>query len=89
MADIVFILLVNIIMLYLKKLLLLLCMNRKGYAIMTEREMFEISFKRPKNYFKLSEKEQWRIDSNLGILDWKGEGLNTEDKKRFHNHYNT
>lgn len=54
---------------------------------MTEREMFEASFKRPKNYFKLSEREQWRIDSNLGILDWKGEGLDTEDEKRFHNHY--
>ena len=54
---------------------------------MTEREMFEASFKRPKNYLKLSNKAQWRIDSNLGILDWKGEGLSAEDTKRFHKHY--
>ena len=26
---------------------------------MTEREMFEKSFQRPKNYFKLSERKQW------------------------------
>ena len=54
---------------------------------MTEREMFEASFRRPKNYFKLSERERWKIDSNLGILDWKGEGLSAEDTNRFHKHY--
>lgn len=43
---------------------------------MTEREMFEASFRHPTNYFKLSEKEQridfiiitalWLISPNLG-----------------------
>ena len=54
---------------------------------MTEREMFEASFKRPKNYFKLPEDEQWRIDKELGLLDWRGEGLTEEDLKRFREHY--
>lgn len=54
---------------------------------MTEREMFERSFKRPKNYFKLSKKEQWAIDKRLNILDWKGNDLSTEDIKRFKAHY--
>lgn len=54
---------------------------------MSEREMFEQSFKRPTNFFKLSPKEQWRIDKELGILDWWGEGISDEDMKRFSNHY--
>jgi len=54
---------------------------------MTEREMFEKSFLRPTNYFKLSEREQWRIDSKLGILDWEGRDLSKEDLKRFDEHY--
>jgi len=54
---------------------------------MTEKEMFEKSFERPSNYFKLSEKTQWDIDKNLGILDWKGEGLSEEDKQHFKNYY--
>ena len=54
---------------------------------MNEREMFEQSFKRPKNYFKLSPKEQWEIDKELGLLDWKGEGLNYDDEIIFYNHY--
>jgi hypothetical protein len=54
---------------------------------MNEREMFEQSFRRPSNYFKLSPRQQWDIDENLGILDWKGEGLSEEDKKRFNDHY--
>lgn len=32
---------------------------------MNEREMFEASFGRPKNYFKLSADRQWEIDDNL------------------------
>lgn len=55
---------------------------------MTEREMFEKSFMRPTNYFKLSAQQQWAIDSNLGILDWEGNNLSNEDLKRFHAHYN-
>ena len=54
---------------------------------MTEREMFERSFKRPRNFFKLSASTQWSIDKQLGILDWEGEGLTEEDKKRFREHY--
>lgn len=54
---------------------------------MTEREMFEKSFERPSDYFKLSERRQWEIDANLGILDWQGTELTPEDKKRFNTHY--
>jgi hypothetical protein len=54
---------------------------------MTEREMFEKSFQRPKNFARLSEQERWRIDKELGILDWIGEGLTDEDYKRYFAHY--
>ena len=54
---------------------------------MTEREMFEKSFQRPPNYFKLSGERQWEIDKDLGILDWLGDDLTEEDKKRFYDHY--
>lgn len=52
-----------------------------------ERRMFELSFKRPKNYFQLTEERQWEIDKDLGILDWNGDGLSKEDIKRFKEHY--
>jgi len=54
---------------------------------MTEREMFEQTFKRPHDYFKLSDQRQWEIDSELGILDWVGVGLSDADVKRFREHY--
>jgi len=54
---------------------------------MSEREMFEKSFQRPSNFFKLSPERQWEIDEKLGILDWMGEGLSEEDNKRFQAHY--
>ena len=54
---------------------------------MTNQEMFEKSFQRPKNYFELSLNEQWKIDEELGILDWDGSGLSKEDKQRFKDHY--
>ena len=54
---------------------------------MTERQMFETSFQRPKNYFNLFPREQYRIDKNLGILEWEGSGLSEEDLKRFEEHY--
>lgn len=54
---------------------------------MTDREMFEASFKRPREYFTLSVHQQWEIDRELGILDWKGTGLTPEDKKRYVEHY--
>ena len=49
--------------------------------------MYETSFQRPKNYFNLSSKEQWKIDEKLGILDWKGGNLTTAEKLRFNEHY--
>lgn len=39
---------------------------------MTETDMVNQAFKRPRNYFDLDEREQWRIDKELGILDWDG-----------------
>lgn len=54
---------------------------------MTEKEMFEKSFQRPKNYFKLAPQRQWEIDENLGILDWVGGDLTEEEQKRFEEHY--
>ncbi len=54
---------------------------------MTEREMFEKSFQRPSDYFKLSGRTQWAIDKRLGILDWIGEDLSKKDEKRFKDHY--
>jgi hypothetical protein len=54
---------------------------------LTEKEMFEKSFSRPKNYFKLSSARQWEIDKVLGILDWNGGGLTTAEKLRFNKHY--
>jgi hypothetical protein len=56
---------------------------------MTQHEMFEKSFERPSNYFKLSPERQWEIDDDLGILDWDGGHLTEEEKKRFKEHYNT
>lgn len=49
--------------------------------------MFEKSFERPSDYFKLSPQTQWEIDSRLGILDWEGSDLTSEDKQRFRQHY--
>jgi hypothetical protein len=54
---------------------------------MTEREMFEKSFQRPKNFFKLPPSEMWEIDKQLGILDWNGSDLTEEDIERFRRHY--
>jgi len=54
---------------------------------MNQREMFEKSFSRPKNYFKLSADRQWDIDKSLGILDWDGKNLSKEDLKRLEDYY--
>lgn len=54
---------------------------------MNEREMFEKSFQRPNNFFKLSAEKQFEIDKELGILDWCGEDLTEEDKQRYKAHY--
>jgi hypothetical protein len=58
-----------------------------GGSRMTEKEMFEKSFERPKNYFQLSSREQWSIDEALGILDWRGDELTSAELKRFCVHY--
>ncbi|MGZ8924600.1 MAG: hypothetical protein ACXW2E_01825 [Nitrososphaeraceae archaeon] len=55
---------------------------------MNQREMFEKSFERPKNYFKLSPQEQWRIDDELGILDWNGINMSDSEFKRFKDYFN-
>jgi len=52
-----------------------------------EEEMFEKSFERPSNFFELTERRQWEIDKNLGILDWIGRNLSKEDYERFNKHY--
>lgn len=49
--------------------------------------MFEISFQRPKNFFKLTSQEQWTIDAKLGILDWEGIYMTEADIQRFKAHY--
>lgn len=55
---------------------------------MSDQEMFEASFQRPKNYFSLPEEKQWEIDKELGILDWTGNGdYSKEDIERYKNHY--
>jgi len=54
---------------------------------MTEQEMYEKSFERPRDFFKLSEAQQWVIDNKLGILDWQGGNLTPEQLKRFRDHY--
>jgi hypothetical protein len=54
---------------------------------MSEREMFEKSFERPSDFFKLDESVQWEIDKKLGILDWTGKDLTKEDIIRFQNYY--
>ena len=54
---------------------------------MTEHEMFLKSFERPSNYFKLDAETQWEIDRQLGILDWEGKNLTSEESKRFFDHY--
>ena len=54
---------------------------------MTQEEMYDKSFERPSNYFKLSPERQWEIDANLGILDWEGNDLTPEQVERLKEHY--
>lgn len=54
---------------------------------MTQREMFEKSFERPADFFKLTPTQQWDVDKRLGILDWDGADLTLEDMERFKAHY--
>ena len=54
---------------------------------MNDREMFEKSFQRPSDFFELSGERQWKIDKELGILDWGGETMTKKDMTRFNKHY--
>jgi hypothetical protein len=54
---------------------------------MTELEMYEKSFERPRNFLNLSPEEQWRIDKELGILDWMGINLTESQIKRLDDYY--
>jgi hypothetical protein len=54
---------------------------------MTDKVAFEKSFKRPRNYFRRSQQEQWQIDKRLGILDWDGDDLSEDEVQRFQRHY--
>lgn len=54
---------------------------------MTEKQMYEASYARPSNYFKLGAEQQWSIDKTLGILDWEGRKLTTEEQARWDAHY--
>jgi hypothetical protein len=54
---------------------------------MTQDEMYEKSFERPRDYFKLSAAAQWEIDKRLGILDWEVENLTDAQKQRMFVYY--
>ena len=60
--------------------------QHKEVVMDKEREMFEKSFQRPKNYFELSMEEQWDIDKSIGILDMDYE-MTDEDIERAKKHY--
>jgi hypothetical protein len=52
-----------------------------------QKKIYEKTFKRPKNFFKLSVAEQWIIDEKLGISEWRAVGMNEEELKRYQAHY--
>lgn len=54
---------------------------------MTEAEMFERSFQRPRDYFLRTSQEQWNIDKRLGILDWAGDKLSEAEIQRCVDYY--
>ena len=54
---------------------------------MTNDEMYEKSFERPRDYFHLSRDEQDLIDISLGIRAWVGTGLKEHQEERFAAHY--
>ncbi len=54
---------------------------------MNEREMFEKSFERPRNFLSLSDRERWDIDKSLGILDWEGRDLTEQDQERMYQYF--
>ncbi len=54
---------------------------------MNEREMFEKSFERPRNFLSLSARERWDVDKSLGILDWEGRDLTEQDQERMNQYF--
>ena len=46
---------------------------RKMMETPPESDMAHRAKQRPSNYNQLSGREQWQIDKELGILDWKGD----------------
>ena len=54
---------------------------------LSQEEMYYQSFKRPKNFFKLSSRKQWEIDKRLGILDWEGKNLTDEQLEKISKYY--
>ena len=61
--------------------------DEKNVTVMTESQLFERSFYRPKNFFMLSAPLQWAIDKKLGLLDWNVKNLTDEEKARFDAYY--
>lgn len=49
---------------------------------LSQKEMAEKSKERPANYEKLSAREQWQIDKELGILDWDGKEGGSDGRTR-------
>lgn len=49
-------------------------------------EMIEKALKRPRNHFELTERERWKIDRDLGLLDWEGPKT-YEDAKVLQKHH--
>ena len=54
---------------------------------MNNLDMYEKSFQRPRDFFKLSGAEQWEIDKRLGILDWDGSHMTSKQMERYIEHY--
>jgi len=45
---------------------------------MEKENLFEQAMKRPSNYHQLEPSIQWKIDKELGILDWDGTCIHNE-----------
>jgi NTP pyrophosphatase (non-canonical NTP hydrolase) len=61
--------------------------DEKNVIPLTDVQLFERSFYRPKNFFMLSASLQWAIDKKLGLLDWNANNLTDEDRARYEAHY--
>ena len=52
-----------------------------------DQEMYKKAFLRPKNFLNLTPEEQWKIDDNLGILDWDGSKMTDEERSKLYAHF--